>query len=293
MEKIDLHLHTTYSDGALDIEALLCEAKRKKLKTVAITDHETIYGLAGYEKAKNKYNMEIIPGIEMNVSYPGMHILGYGINDFKRVENVFDNIKIKNEQVVYDTIRLLQKNGIFIELDDVIDTTKEYHQKKKEILEVNSSIFKYDKKFILTKTDIARTLVKLGYVKNVDDAYKRLIGSNTVNYIRTDKIDTRGAIELVLECGGVPVLAHPMTVNIRHTNLNTVCKQLKDYGLEGIEALGPRFKRKQIEQYTILAKKLKLLTTAGSDFHTPGQVMGLSVSPKIVYSLKNSIKNCK
>lgn len=289
MEKIDLHVHTSYSDGALDIESLLKEVKDKKIKTVAITDHETIEGLTGYQKAVEKYNVEIIPGIEMNVSHPGMHVLGYGLKDFRKIEKVFENIKIKNEQVVFDTIKILQQNGYDIDEFDVVSAAQEYYDYKKTRLENNSNIFRYNKKFIMTKTDVAKTLVNLGYARNIDDSYKRFIGPNTKNYIRTDKIDTREAIELVIECGGVPVLAHPMTVNIRHTNLIEVCKKLESYGLEGIETYGPRFSDKQTQNYISLAKYFKFLMTAGTDFHNPHQTLGISVPPSIVYNLNNSI----
>lgn len=290
MEKIDLHVHTSYSDGALDIESLLKEAKKNKIKTVAITDHETIEGLTGYQKASQKYDIEIIPGIEMNVSHPGMHVLGYGIKDFRKVESVFENIKIKNEQVVFDTIRLLQKNGYDIDEYDVVTAAQEYYDYKKQKLENNSDIFRFNKKFILTKTDVAKTLVNLGYSRNIDDSYKKLIGPNTKNYIRTDKIDTRDAIGLVIDSGGTAVLAHPMTVNIRHTNLINVCKQLETYGLEGIEAYGPRFSDKQKESYISIAKYFGFLMTAGTDFHNPGHTLGIAVPNSVVYNLNNNIK---
>ena len=290
MKKIDLHVHTTYSDGALDIATLLNVVKRRKIKTVSITDHETIIGLTGYKEARKQYNLDIIPGIEMNVDYPGMHILGYGVEDFEKVENVFDSIKKENEQVVYDTIKLLQKNGVFISLEDVNLAAKNYHDSRKKVIEVNSSIFKYNKKFILTKTDIARALVNLKYCRDIDDAYKKYIGSSCKNYIRTDKILTRDAIELISSCGGVCVLAHPMTANVKHTDLTSVCRKLKDYGLIGIEAYGARFNNKQTNSYLNIAKKLKLVVTAGSDFHRDGQILGIDANPSIVYKLRRYIK---
>lgn len=294
MERIDLHTHTTYSDGALDISSLLNEAKKRNVKTISIADHETIIGLNGYEKAMKELNIKIIPAIEMNVSLSGAHILGYGVTDFKKVENTFNQIKINNENIVYDIIKYLRKDGIHICENDVIQSTLEYHKNKKEKVENNSSIFKYQKEFVLVKTDIARAMVELKIVPTINDAYRKYLNNNQKKYcIKTTKIKTKDAIELINDNNGIAVLAHPMTVNTRKQSLNNICKELKNYGLSGIEVDGNRYSFVQSECYKNIAKQLKFLETVGSDFHRMDQNMGIMASNKIVSNLEQTIKEKK
>lgn len=293
MEKIDLHLHTTYSDGDLDIATLLKEVKRRNIKTIAISDHETILGLNGYEKACLKYGIKIIPAIEMNVSLSGAHILGYGMDDFYKIESEFDKIRKENENIVFDIINLLKKDGIKIDESDVIESTLEYHKNKKNIVEVNSDIFKYIKEFIVVKTDIARTMMELGITSSIDESYRKYLGPNGKYFIRTKKIDTKDAIELIRSCNGVSVLAHPMTVNTRKESLVNLCKELKSFGLSGMEVNGPRYSKKQTENYISIARKIGFIETVGSDFHRYDQSMGIEASPKIVYNLEQKIKELK
>ena len=294
MEKIDLHLHTTYSDGNLDITSLILEAKRRKIKTIAITDHETIIGLNGYKKAIKKYGINIIPAIEMNVALSGVHILGYGIENLSKIEKNFDDLKIENENIVYDIIKYLKKDGIKIDESDVTQNTMEYHQNKKDIIENNNDIFKYKKEFVIVKNDIARTMKDLGIVTSIDEAYKLYLSRNGKKYcIKTKKINVRDAIELIDSCGGVTSLAHPMTVKTKKESLISICKKLKSYGLSGIEVDGNRFSNNQVMQYKNIAENLNLIETVGSDFHRIDQKMGMFVSNKIVDNLEQKIKEIK
>ncbi len=292
MEKIDLHLHTTYSDGALDIFSLLTEVRKRNIKTVAIADHETIMGLNGYKKIND---IKIIPAIEMNVSLSGAHILGYGMDNFKKIEEEFDKIRRNNENIVFDIIKLLKKDNFKIDEYDVIESTLEYHRLKKEMVENNSNIFRYDKEFIVVKTDIARTLMELGITKSIDESYKRFLGPSGKYFIRTEKIKTRDAIDLIDSCNGITVLAHPMTVNTRKNSLVNLCKELKEYGLSGIEVNGNtfRYSENQTNTYVAIARKLGFIETVGSDFHRMGQQMGIDASPKIVANLEAKIKELK
>lgn len=293
MEKIDLHLHTTYSDGALDITTLLHEVKKRNIKTIAISDHETILGLNGYDKACLEYGIKIIPAIEMNVSLSGAHILGYGMDNFHKIESEFDKIRKNNENIVFDIISLLKKDNVKIDEYDVIESTLEYHKNKKNVVETNSNIFKYRKDFIVVKTDIARTMMELGITSSIDEAYRKYLGPNGKYFIKTKKINTRDAIELIRSCNGVTVLAHPMTVNTRKESLVNLCKELKSYGLSGIEVDGPRYSNKQTENYISIAKKIGFIETVGSDFHRYDQSMGINASSKIVYNLEQKIKELK
>lgn len=291
MERIDLHMHSTFSDGALDIGNLLKEVRKRNIGVVSVADHETIIGLTGYEKAMKEYDLKIIPAIEMNVSLSGAHILGYGVSNFKMVEDAFDKIKVNNENIVFDIIKFLKKDGVMIDEYDVVESTMEYHNKKKLIVEGNSDIFKYQKKFIILKTDIARTMVELGIVSSIDDAYRRYLNNDSKKYcIKTNKISTKDAIELIDRSGGITVLAHPMTVNTRKYSLINICKDLKRIGLSGIEVDGNRYSEKQTEYYKNIAAKLNFIQTVGSDFHRMDQNMGFLCSSRVVNNLEKKIK---
>ena len=229
----------------------------------------------------------------MNVSLSGAHILGYGMDDFYKIESEFDKIRKENENIVFDIISLLKKDGIKIDESDVIESTLEYHKNKKNIVEVNSDIFKYIKEFIVVKTDIARTMMELGITSSIDESYRKYLGPNGKYFIRTKKIDTKDAIELIRSCNGVSVLAHHMTVNTRKESLVNLCKELKSYGLSGIEVNGPRYSDNQNQNYVSIARKLDFIETVGSDFHRYDQNMGIEASSKIVYNLEQKIKELK
>lgn len=294
MEKIDLHTHTTYSDGELDITSLILEAKKAGVETLAITDHETIIGLINHKKASNKYGIKIIPAIEMNVNISGVHILGYYIDDINKVEKHFDKIKLENENIVFDIIKHLKKYGIKIDEAAVIENTLEYHKNKKSVVEVNSDIFKYQKEFIITKNDIARTMQDIKITSSINESYSKYLNDSTKKYcIKTNKIDAKEAIELIHESGGLTVLAHPMTVRTKKESLISICKTLKSYGLSGIEINGPRFTNKQNIQYKGIAEQLNFIETVGSDFHRTDQELGMYVSSKIMDNLESKSKELK
>ena len=230
----------------------------------------------------------------MNVTLSGTHILGYGIEDLNKVEKAFDDIRIENENVVYDIIKYLKKDGVKIDESDVTQNTMEYHQNKKNIVEINNDIFKYQKEFVIAKNDVARTMRDLKIVESVNEAYNLYLNRDGKKYcIKTKKIDVRDAIELIDSCGGATSLAHPMTVRTKKESLINICKELKSYGLSGIEVDGNRFSNKQRIQYRNIAESLNLIETIGSDFHRLDQEMGMFVSNKIVDNLEQKIKEMK
>lgn len=263
MEKIDLHLHTNVSDGILSPEEVIRESKNKGCSLIAITDHEIV---KDYQELGFTYGIDVIPGIEFNSSVQNMHILGYGMNDINRVTKFMNELRIKNEQVCFEVLELLEKGGFDISLS-----------KLKEYLESHN----YDSK-IIDKRKIVKYLIYKGYVNDVLEAYTRYIGVNKEFYVPNHKISPEKLIELVTSCGGVTALAHPNTINYSDDQLFETVKKLKAYGLAGIEIINKKISSRDTAYYMQIARRLDLLMTVGSDFHDPkNDFLGIEVDEKL------------
>lgn len=245
MEKVDLHIHTKYSDGILSLEEALNDAKKNNITELSITDHDTIINLKDYCNLKNKYGINIIPGVEISTNIKGMHILGYDITEFDEIEKFMYNLKKVNEEKNIETIDILYKLGLDIDFERV---------KEMAVLDV------------VTYKDIVKYIVKKGYVDNPHDVYKKYIGKGAPAYVPSITLDPKEVIKLILDSNGIPVLAHPFLIN-SNINLEEEIISLINYGLEGIETIQPYMTEKQILEYEYYAKKFNLIRTVGTDFH--------------------------
>lgn len=257
MIKIDLHVHSSFSDGNLKLEQILFKAAQDSIKEIAITDHDTIANLKNYLQLQKKYNLTIIPGIEIPVDYDGMHILGYGITDFEKIENVLLNLKTYNEEQNIKTIDALINQGIKINAEMVRQQS------------TNN---------VITYRDIANYLLKHNYVSSTLEVYEKFIGKNAFAYFPSRKNSVKDVLQLIKDTNGISVLAHPFTLNKR-MNLENIIYQLKNHGLDGIESCSPKMTIEQKEYYAFLARKFNLIQTAGTDFHNSDtDFLGIEVS---------------
>lgn len=272
MEKIDLHIHSNLSDGNCDVNEIIKISKNNNCNKISITDHEIIND---YSTIGNKNALTIINGIEFNTFERGMHILGYGILDLEKVNNVMDSLHRENEYISFELIEKLKKLNINISKEKI----DEY---------LNSVGIKYK---YLDKRHIVKYLIYKGYTKNVPDAYNNLIGKGTELYIPLKKIKSNDIIELINDSGGVPVLAHPSTLLLKEKDLLIKLKELQNYGLEGVEIINNKISKEQEILYVSLANKLKLIKTVGSDFHTiEDNNIGISCNEEIFEKLDEKIK---
>lgn len=245
MKKIDLHIHTTYSDGNLNLDEIFSLAVNKGIEELAITDHDTIINLKEYSYYEKKYKLKIIPGIEIPSNYKGIHLLGYGINNFDIIEETMYNLKKYNEKQNKLTIDVLAKMGIDIDFESVkINSTED----------------------VVTYRDIVNYLVNNGYASNAFEVYNKYIGKGTVGYFPSRKLPIEKIINLISISGGITILAHPFTLD-RGTNLDYLISSLKELGLSGIESISPKLSLEEKNYYMSLTKKYNLVNTAGSDFH--------------------------
>lgn len=255
---IDLHLHSYYSDGELSPDELIKQAKKKNISTIAITDHDTILGVKNITYKDN--SIQVIPGIELSakVDKGRMHILGYGIDiKNKELNDKMSELRDNSLNSILSLIEQLKKDyNIFFGYDDI-----------KELINSNRN---------LGRPEIAKLCIKHGYASNVDDAFEKYL-IDAYNKIRKNNkgINYEECIKLILNSGGVPVLAHPKTLKLNQNELIVLIEDMIEKGLKGIEVYHSSHSQEEINLYLDIAKKFNLLISGGSDFHGP------SVKPDI------------
>ncbi len=264
----DLHLHTTASDGTWLPGELPKKARDLSIRIIAITDHDTVYGVK--EALANTPNgITIIPGIELSTNYQGaeVHLLGYWIDTHNRtLTKTLVELRADRHNRAKNIIANLDDQEIHIHYEDV------------KALAGQGS---------LGRLHIAKALIDAGYVKSIQEAFLRFIGPTGSAYEPRTQLSTEQAIGLVLEAGGVPVLAHPGVIGLN----DSAIPKLKALGLQGLEVKHPNHTFLQEAHYLSLCKKFALAPTGGSDCHGPGgkeilHIGTVTIPERWVYQLK-------
>lgn len=243
----DMHVHSTYSDGVLSVKEIIEICKKRSLKGVSITDHDTVAAFEDTHYLEEK-SLDIIPGVELSTSYNGeeVHILGYNI-DYKN-ENLLKTLnKIKNFRVnrVEEIVNKLKHLGYDIEIEEVFS--------------------KASKESSIGRPHIARCLVEKGYFKDTNLAFEKVLGNNKPGFVERYKLSSEDGINLIKSSGGIPVLAHPCI--IQSFGLSKVITDMIKYGIEGIEVFHTLHSRLNEGELLNFAIKNNLLITGGSDCH--------------------------
>lgn len=271
----DLHLHTIYSDGSYRPQDVIKMALKEKIKTIAISDHDTLKGIEpGIDYAEDK-NIEVIPAIEFStfIDKAEIHILGYFI-DYKdpifkkRVSKIFDSRKTRAKKMV----ELLNQEGVEISFKEVMNIAGDDY---------------------IGRPHLAQAMVKKGYIESIKDAFtKQYIGNNGKSYVEKFKITPKEAIKLIKDNGGIPVLAHPVFISHGEPMKEKGIKELQETGLMGIEVFHSKHDNNTKKYYKKIAGKLNLIITGGSDFHgenSPGVKIGdIRLEDKYVKRLKEA-----
>ena len=263
---IDLHTHSSASDGSLSPFSLIAEAVKRGVSTIALTDHDTIDGNQEAAKAASEQGIHFIPGIELEIvwNHGGeFHLLGLGINKpspgfLAAVEELAGRRQARNLEIVGK----MNEAGITASYDDVGTIAR------------GPSI---------GRPHFAAFLVQRKIVKNSEQAFVRYLGKGKPFFIPKIGIEFERAVELIRESGGITVLAHPMSLYVSWGNLPELIKDLKDKGLDGIEAWHPNTKISSCKRLHILGKNLGLRITAGSDYHgeaRPDRRLGITAGGK-------------
>lgn len=273
--KVDLHIHTIYSDGVFNPEKIVDTANDVGLDAIAITDHDNVLAYPIAKKyaqdianQSGKKPLEILPGVEINTIYKKdeIHILGYFMN---REDNDFLTM-LKNQQKARveqteEIIHLLnKKEGIHITFDKI-----------KSLVAEGGSI---------GRPHIAKAITMVGGTNSVMEAYNKYINNDSDVYVQRKTISPHEAIEVIYDAGGIPVFAHPFDVE----NAENLIKEFMHYGLLGVEAYHRKHSPAMVEYYSSIAEKNGLIITGGSDFHAPnpnnGQIiMGKNFIPEWIY----------
>ncbi len=239
----DLHLHTNFSDGKLSPEQIVLKAKCSGLSAIAITDHDTIDGIDPAIKAGKKYNLEVIPGIELSAETNSeeVHILGFYIDWYNQdLRNKIKELVEARRKRIIKMIDKLSDIGIKLEYETMLNNLNPVS---------------------IGRPHLASALVENGYVSTISEAFDKFLNNNSPIYIAKQKLYPVEAIKIILKAGGIPVLAHPGYLQ------QNMLDELVSFGLMGLEAFHPCLDVQISNYYCELAKKYDLLITGGSDYH--------------------------
>ncbi len=285
MKAIDLHTHTSKSDGSYTPTELVDYAIEKNLAALAITDHDSVEGLneaVAHAAALSKRGLpsvEVIPGIEFSTKYEkqDVHIVGlyiaYDREDFKEALHSFVNSRVNRNLKMCEN---LQAAGMDITYEKLQAMYPEA---------------------VITRAHYASYLLAHGYVKSRQDAFARYLGDHTKYFVPREKVTPSQAVKLILKAGGVPILAHPPLYHMGNSRLESLVSSLKEDGLMGIEVFYSTYTNQDVRDMHRLADKYDLLVSGGSDFHganKPGLDLGcgygkLYVPEEALFKIKEAL----
>jgi predicted metal-dependent phosphoesterase TrpH len=247
--KIDLHIHSTYSDGVLKPAEIVDLAESRGVLAIAITDHDTAAGTDEAIKRGTEKGIEVISGIEIS-SWWGdisMHILGYCFrHDDAQFISCLKLLQDGREKRNLQIIENLNRLGIRVDIRELLHYS-EYGQ--------------------TGRPHIARLLVDRGVVKNVDLAFKQYLGRGAAAYAERFRFSAADAIAMIREADGIAVLAHPASLDPSLRSIPGLITDLRQVGLEGVEVYYPSHSPKTARALMKMAEDGGLLMTGGSDFH--------------------------
>ena len=250
MGHVDLHLHTTASDGVLSPSEIVRYAKAKGLQAIAITDHDTIDGCEEGLSEGERIGFEVIPGIEISAEYsPGsMHILGF----FLDIHH-----PLLNERLEYLQKARAERNPKMVAKLNQLGMEVTYE----EVLKASGG-------GQVGRPHFANVLLEKKYVRNFQEAFERFLKKGAPAYVDKFRFTSKEALHFIHEAGGMAVLAHPNTLGVkRYSELEKLALQLVDEGLKGIEVYYPEHSAVEVAQYKNLADRYSLLSTGGTDYH--------------------------
>lgn len=249
MNIVDLHVHSTKSDGSYTPAELVSYALEKGLSAFALTDHDTTVGIAEAMEAAKGKPVEVIPGIEFSTEYEGrdVHILGLYID--------YEEVHFKEQLIAFQQSRITRNEKMCARLSQAgIPITYDAL-----LAEFPGSV--------ITRAHYGKYLLAHGYIKSMKEAFDRYIGDNCPYFVPREKVTPAQAVELILGAHGIPVLAHPTLYHMGKDRLNTLVRTLTDAGLMGIEAVYSTYSTSEEREMKALAKKYQLCISGGSDFH--------------------------
>ncbi len=246
---IDLHVHTTASDGQYAPSQIIEKAYEKNISVIAITDHDTVAGIEEGRKAAKKLGVTFVAGTELNINFPTgeFHLLGLGFKQISPslttlLDNLVKNRELRNIQI----IEKMRENGVDITLEEMQTDFPDT---------------------VLGRPHFAAELVKKKVVKTRQQAFDRYLAKGRPWYVQRVGSNLDEAIVAIKESGGVPVIAHPMSLYLSWGKLPDVLQDFYERGVMGLEAFHPGARVTECLRLEELGRKLGYFITAGSDFH--------------------------
>ena len=239
---IELHTHTTYSDGILTPQQLVERAVNAGVKALAITDHDTLHGWDEAIAAAIPHEIEIVPGVELSTVHNGrsLHILGY-YPQKERLEVPLRELLAGRKRRAQKMVQNLAAMGYPLELENI------------------------DGNMALGRPHIANAMVKAGYINSMQEAFEHFIGEDKPAYVHYEKFSAQEGIRLIRSCGGVPVWAHPYL--FRAGQVEDVLPEFVEAGLMGVEVYHPHHAANKVNRLKQLCQQYNLLITGGTDYH--------------------------
>lgn len=270
MQKIDLHIHTVYSDGTFTPTEVVKKAKELGLTAVSITDHDSVSGVEEAIRAGEKIGVEVVPGIEMssNIGEDEIHILGYYLNwkdkTFLAQLQLFQEDRAKRNQKL---LKRLEKLGMKLDYQEIKNIAP---------------------RGVVSRLHIARLMVKNGYVSSIGEAFEEWLNAGKPAYIGRMKVSPFEVIQLILKVDGIPVLAHPYL-----SKRDDLIPEMVKRGLMGIEVYQSVHNEQTVAHYRKIAEEYHLLITGGSDCHGKGKGKILMGTVDIPSSILDELKKAK
>lgn len=276
---VDLHTHTTESDGSFTPEELILEAKRVGLSAIALTDHDSVSGIKKAAPLATELGIELIPGIELSTDYNGteVHVVGLYVD----IENEYFLAKLKEFRESRDSrnviiVENLQKEGFAITMEELVAENPDC---------------------VITRANIARFLYEHGMIPTIQTAFEKYIGDKCKCYVNRFKITPMDAVRLIKEAGGTAILAHPLLYHMSNATLQKLIDEMKTAGLDGIESIYCTYTPSEEREMKKLAAENNLLISGGSDFHgttKPKLNLGTGYGKLYIpYDILETIKNSR
>lgn len=247
---IDLHVHSTASDGTYSPTDLARYAGQKGLTAIALTDHDTVSGIAECQKTGEEIGLKVIAGIEFSAEHWNreVHILGYHIDyqDKAFLRRLAELVQLREARNIQILDKLTQ-GGFPLTPSDLYDDASQ--------------------SAVITRANIARAMLKKGYIQSMNEAFKYFIGEGKPYYVPRQRLTAKETIELIHRVNGLAVLAHPMLYGYDQADVTQLIYSLKEIGLDGVECFYSTHQREDTLHLCQVCSNFHLFPTGGSDFH--------------------------
>ncbi|MBI5518571.1 MAG: PHP domain-containing protein [Desulfovibrio sp.] len=257
-QRIDLHTHSTASDGTLSPSDLMRAARAAGLSAIALTDHDTFEGIPEAREEAKRQGVELIPGCELSLDYSGLptHLLALFVDE-RPGRVVAELTRVREARARRNDIMLEKLKGVGVHL-------------RREDVERHAT-------GVVGRPHMAQAMLEAGVVRSFDEAFNRFLGAGGLAYVPKVKLTPSEAIGAIHADGGLAVLAHPYLISQQPRQIEAVLTDLKAQGLDGVEVYYTEHSDKYTELLASLAQRLGLLMSGGSDFHggvKPGVTLG-------------------